>query len=76
MDMFAGSGTHAEACILEGMQFIAIEKDAVNRPDIEHRIARAKNLGKYSENYPCPAPAASAEESESAPPAGQLGLSL
>lgn len=41
--MFAGSGTHAEACIMEGFQYIDIELEDENRADIEHRIQRASS---------------------------------
>ncbi|AWN02572.1 DNA methyltransferase [Mycobacterium phage Oogway] len=41
LDPFAGSGTTAEACLLEGFDCIAIEKGADYIPLIEHRISRS-----------------------------------
>jgi site-specific DNA-methyltransferase (adenine-specific) len=40
LDPFAGSGTTAEACLLEGFQCIAIERDADYLPLIVNRINR------------------------------------
>lgn len=41
LDPFAGSGTTVEACILEGFDCIAIEREAEYLPLIEARIARS-----------------------------------
>jgi DNA modification methylase len=41
LDPFAGSGTHAEACIKEGFQFIAMEQEAEYIEIIKHRVAKA-----------------------------------
>ncbi|AJA43077.1 DNA methylase [Mycobacterium phage Edtherson] len=41
LDPFAGSGTTAEACLLEGFDCIAIENEADYIPLIEHRISRS-----------------------------------
>jgi DNA modification methylase len=41
LEPFAGSGTTVEACILEGFQCVAIEREADYLPLIESRIARA-----------------------------------
>ena len=41
LEPFAGSGTTVEACILEGFDCIAIEREADYLPLIEARIARA-----------------------------------
>lgn len=43
LDPFAGSGTTVEACILEGFDCIAIEREAEYLSLIEARIARATN---------------------------------
>jgi hypothetical protein len=40
LDMFAGSGTTAEAALLEGFRCIAIERDASYLPLIRHRLNR------------------------------------
>jgi DNA modification methylase len=40
LDPFAGSGTTIEACLLEGMRTIGIERDAAYLPLIEERIRR------------------------------------
>ena len=40
LEPFAGSGTTVEACILEGFQCVAIEREAKYLPLIETRIAR------------------------------------
>ena len=40
LEPFAGSGTTVEACLLEGFQCIAIEREADYLPLIEARIAR------------------------------------
>lgn len=41
LDLFSGSGTHAEACVLEGFDYVDIELEPVNKPDIDHRIRRS-----------------------------------
>lgn len=41
LDPFAGSGTTAEACLLEGFDVLAIEREPSYRPLIEARVARA-----------------------------------
>jgi DNA modification methylase len=41
LDPFAGSGTTAEACLLEGFDVLAIEKEPAYRALIEARIERA-----------------------------------
>jgi site-specific DNA-methyltransferase (adenine-specific) len=44
LDPFAGSGTTAEAAILEGFEFIAIEREAEYLPLIQSRLDRANAL--------------------------------
>jgi site-specific DNA-methyltransferase (adenine-specific) len=41
LEPFAGSGATVEACILEGFNYIAIEREAEYLPLIQHRIDRA-----------------------------------
>ncbi len=41
LDPFAGSGTTVEACLLEGLRCIAVEREADYLPLIEARIDRA-----------------------------------
>jgi hypothetical protein len=41
LEPFAGSGATVEACILEGFNYIAIEREAEYLPLIQHRIERA-----------------------------------
>jgi hypothetical protein len=41
LEPFAGSGATVEACILEGYNYIAIEREAEYLPLINHRIERA-----------------------------------
>lgn len=43
LEPFAGSGTTVEACLLEGFQCIAIEREADYLPLIESRIARRRD---------------------------------
>lgn len=43
LEPFAGSGTTVEACILEGFQCIAIEREADYLPLIRQRIARRRD---------------------------------
>jgi site-specific DNA-methyltransferase (adenine-specific) len=45
LDPFAGSGTTAEACVLEGFQCIAIEREADYIPLITQRLARVADNG-------------------------------
>ena len=40
LDMFGGSGTTAEAALLEGFRCIAIERDTSYLPLIRHRLNR------------------------------------
>ncbi len=47
LDPLAGSGTTAEACVLEGMRCIAIEREADYLPLIAARMARV-GLGPAS----------------------------
>lgn len=42
LDPFAGSGTTVEACLVEQIQYIAIEREAEYVDDIEARIARVR----------------------------------
>ena len=50
LDMFAGSGTTGEACILEGFNAILIEREADHLPLIHHRLTRANDaLGLFGE---------------------------
>lgn len=44
LDPFAGSGTTAEACMLEGFDALLIEQDAQHIADIRHRIRRWSGL--------------------------------
>ena len=44
LDPFAGSGTTAEACMLEGFDALLIEQDAQHIADIEHRVRRWSGL--------------------------------
>lgn len=48
LDPFAGSGTTVEACLLEGMQVTAIERDPAYLPLIQHRIGRIQDAGRAS----------------------------
>jgi DNA modification methylase len=43
LDPFAGSGTTVEACLLEGISAIAIERDETYLPLIQQRIDRRVN---------------------------------
>lgn len=54
LDPFIGSGTTAEAAILERFRFIGVELTAVYLPLIEQRIARGHRGGPA---YPDPVPA-------------------
>jgi site-specific DNA-methyltransferase (adenine-specific) len=45
LDPFSGSGTTAEACILEGFQCIAIEREADYLPLIVQRISKPLQVG-------------------------------
>ena len=45
LEPFAGSGTTAEACILEGFQCIAIEREADYLPLIVSRLSKPMQLG-------------------------------
>ena len=40
LDPFAGSGTTAEACVIEGFQHIAIEREADYLPLIKARLTK------------------------------------
>lgn len=40
LEPFAGSGTTAEACVVEGMHRIAIEREATYLPLIAARLAK------------------------------------
>ena len=42
LDPFAGSGSTVEACMVEQMRFIAIEREPEYAADIEARIARVR----------------------------------
>ena len=44
LDCFAGSGTTAEAAMLEGFNALLIEQDAQHATDIRHRVARWSGL--------------------------------
>jgi site-specific DNA-methyltransferase (adenine-specific) len=46
LEPFAGSGTTVEACLLEGFECIAIEREADYLPLIQQRIERAKSAPK------------------------------
>ena len=41
LDPFAGSGTTAEACVIEGFDCVVMEREAKYLPLIQHRIERA-----------------------------------
>jgi len=45
LDMFAGSGTTGEACILEGFLCILIEREADYLPLIVQRISKPLQVG-------------------------------
>ena len=45
LEPFAGSGTTAEACVLEGFQCIAIEREADYLPLIVSRLDKPVQLG-------------------------------
>ena len=45
LEPFAGSGTTAEACVLEGVQCIAIEREAEYLPLITARLSKPLQLG-------------------------------
>jgi DNA modification methylase len=45
LDPFAGSGTTAEACVLEGFQCIAIEREPDYLPLIVSRLSKPMQLG-------------------------------
>ena len=45
LEPFAGSGTTAEACVLEGFQCIAIEREADYLPFIRSRLDKPVQLG-------------------------------
>jgi site-specific DNA-methyltransferase (adenine-specific) len=45
LEPFAGSGTTAEACILEGLKCIAIEREADYLPLIVQRISKPLQVG-------------------------------
>lgn len=49
LEPFAGSGTTVEACILEGFQCVAIEREADYLPLIQQRINRRRNPAAYVE---------------------------
>ncbi len=55
LDPFAGSGTTAEACMLEGFDAILIEQSAEHVADIRHRMARWSG-GDMPLFAPVPAP--------------------
>ncbi len=55
LDPFAGSGTTAEAAMLEGFDAILIEKDPASVKDIKHRMARWSG-GDMPLFAPVPAP--------------------
>ena len=44
LDLFAGSGTTVEACIVEGFECVAIEREADYLPLIETRVARRRDV--------------------------------
>ncbi len=48
LDMFAGSGTTAEAALELGFKTVAIEAHALHVPLIEHRVRRALGLLELS----------------------------
>jgi site-specific DNA-methyltransferase (adenine-specific) len=45
LDTFAGSGTTAEACVLEGMRCIVIEREAEYLPLIVQRLTKPLQAG-------------------------------
>ena len=45
LEPFAGSGTTAEACVLEGFQCIAIEREADYLPLIVQRLSKPLQVG-------------------------------
>jgi DNA modification methylase len=55
LDMFAGSGTTAEAALLEGFQCIAIERDTSYLPLIRHRLfgVRMSNTRGMGSEWNC-----------------------
>ena len=44
LDPWCGSGTTAEAAILEGFGYVVIDMDKTNLKDIEHRVERAERV--------------------------------
>jgi site-specific DNA-methyltransferase (adenine-specific) len=49
LDPFAGSGTTAEACILEGFRCVTMEREAEYMPLIQQRIDRQRFRGAHRE---------------------------
>lgn len=49
LEPFAGSGATVEACLIEGFNVIAIEREAEYLPLIEARIARRTNAARALE---------------------------
>ncbi len=52
LDPFAGSGTTAEACVLENKRCIAIEREAIYLPLITARLSKPAADGPEFEGTP------------------------
>lgn len=52
LDPFAGSGTTAEACLLEGFRCVTIEQDATYLPLIVQRVTRRRDPAAYVRDKP------------------------
>lgn len=50
LDPFAGSGTTAEACLLEGFSCVAVEREADYLPLIKQRLDRRRDPAAYLES--------------------------
>jgi hypothetical protein len=80
LDMFAGSGTTGEACVVEGFPVILVERDVTYLPLIVARLSKPIQpdlFGGLDTPAPAPppgrsAPPAAAGDGEGVP--GQLGL--
>jgi 16S rRNA G966 N2-methylase RsmD len=48
LDMFAGSGTTLEACLINGMRGVGIEQDETYWPLIQVRLERQARVGETS----------------------------
>jgi hypothetical protein len=84
LDMFAGSGTTGEACVVEGFPVILVERDVTYLPLIVARLSKPIQpdlFGGLDTPAPAPPPAGRAQAGAQAPGdgageavPGQLGL--